>query len=101
MGEGKNFNPTVSETVNCILHKQVSRQAVFPNQSAVPIPTARSRKTDLSAGMFEAVCLLAKFGSMLLIQQHHLFSGIPQAGKLKRSGRCTEGPKLKCTKPRC
>lgn len=36
-GEGKNFNLSVSETVNCILHKQVSCQAVFPNQSAVPI----------------------------------------------------------------
>lgn len=35
--EGRNFNPSVSETVNCILHKQVSCQAVFPNHSAVPI----------------------------------------------------------------
>lgn len=36
-GGEKNFNPTVSETVNCILHKQVSCQAIFPNQSAVTI----------------------------------------------------------------
>lgn len=90
-GEGKNFNPTVSETVNCILHKQVSCQAVFPNQSAVPIPTARSHKIDLSAGMFKAVCLLAKFGAMLLIQQHCLFSGIPQAGKLGEQGDAQKG----------
>lgn len=36
-GEGKNFNPSVSETVNCILQEQVLRQAFFPNESAVPI----------------------------------------------------------------
>lgn len=45
--EGRNFNPSVSETVNCILHKQGSCQAVFPNRSAVPI---------LQAGFIKQAC---------------------------------------------
>lgn len=91
VGEGRNFNPTVAEPVNCILHKQVSCQAVFPNRSAVPIPTARSRKTNLSAGVFKAVCLLAKLGAMLLIPQHCLFPGTPQAGKPGRGASSQKG----------
>lgn len=54
-GEGKSFNPSVSETVNCILQKQVSCQAIFPSQSAVPSCAARSHKTGLPAGMFKTV----------------------------------------------
>lgn len=85
-GEAKNFNPTVSETVNCILYKQVSCQAVFPNPIAVPIPTARFHKTDLSAGTFRAVCLLAKFVALLVIQQHRLLSSVARSGKLGEEG---------------
>jgi len=99
-GEGKNFNPTVSETVNCFLYNQVSCQAVFPKQIAVPIPSARSHKTDLSAGTFKAVCLLAKSGAVLLIQQYNLFSPVPRAVKLGEEGRCIAGEKIEMSKPR-
>lgn len=92
-GEGKNFNPTVSETVNCFLYNQVSCQAVFPKQIAVPIPSARSHKTDLSAGTFKAVCLLAKSGAVL-------FSPVPRAVKLGEEGRCIAGEKIEMSKPR-
>lgn len=54
-GEGKNFNPAVSETVNCILHKQVSCQAIFPKQSAVPVLQPGLIKQACQQGMFKTV----------------------------------------------
>lgn len=50
-GEGKNFNLSVSETVNCILHKQVSGS--FPKPECCANPAARSHKTSLSVGIFK------------------------------------------------
>lgn len=98
-GETKNFNPTVSETVNCILQKQVSCRAVFPNRSAVPVPAARSHRPDLA----EACSKLAVSWQSLepLFWSNSIGFSLACLGLENlesRAGRCTERQKLRCTK---
>lgn len=53
-GEGKNFNPTVSET-KLHLAQASLMSGNFPKAECCANPTARSHKTGLSAGMFRTV----------------------------------------------
>lgn len=98
-GDRKNFNPTVSETVNCILQKQVSCRAVFPNRSAVPVPAARSHRPDLAEACSKLTVSWQSLEPFFWSNSISFSLACLGLENLEsRAGRCTEGQKLRCTK---